>query len=107
VDALAANVLARFLEREGYGTGRGWEHRKERDERVLVNLPPHLHTLWNKLKLQFKGTPEERMKNFLEYVEENPGEDMAGLQDAADKALNKLIREYKNRPEPEYSEVPF
>jgi hypothetical protein len=107
VDPLAPHVLARYLEREGYGTGRGWEHRRELDEAVVVNLPPHLQALWRKTKHQFKGTPERRLEQFMQYAEEHEGEDMAVLQDDADAALAKMIREYERRPQREEAPVPF
>jgi len=80
----------------GYGTPGGWEHRKEREEMVERNieaLAPHLKLLWRKMRNQFRGTPDRRYEQFLEYVEEHPGEDMALLEDDAEKALKKLIRD--------------
>ena len=110
MDSLAGRIVARFLEREGYGTPRGWEHRKEKDEAVLVNLPPHLQSLWRKVKYQFKGTPERRLEQFQEYVH-NLGERETNhfLQEEADNQLEKMIKEYERRPPPEEeeSEVPF
>jgi len=99
MDPLAPRVLARFL--EAYGTGRGWEHRREKEEAVIVNMPPHLQALWRKTKNQFKGTPEQRLEKFLEYVHEHEGEAMSVLQDEADKAVQKMVREYQHREEPE------
>jgi hypothetical protein len=108
VDALTPRVLARFLEREGYGTPGGWEHRREREEAVIVNLPPHLQALWRKTKHQFKGTPERRLEQFLEYAEQHGGEEMGALQDEADAKLEMMIKEYERRPQPQYEdEVPF
>jgi hypothetical protein len=106
VDPLTSRVLARFLERDGYGTPRGWEHRKERDEAVVVNMPPHLQALWRKVKHTFKGTPDQRLEQFLQYVHEHEGEEMGILQDEADKQLARMIREYEHRPHHE-EEVPF
>lgn len=99
MDPLAPRVFARFL--EAYGTGRGWEHRREKEEAVIVNMPPHLQALWRKTKNQFKGTPEQRLEKFLEYVHEHEGEAMSVLQDEADKAVQKMVREYQHREEPE------
>jgi hypothetical protein len=109
VDPLTPRVLARFLDREGYGTPGGWEHRKERDEAVVVNIPPHLQALWRKTKNKFKGTPEKRLEQFLQYVHEHEGEEMGVLQDEAEAQLAKMIREYERRPQHHYDEgpVPF
>ncbi len=96
MDPLAPRVLARFL--DAYGTPRGWEHRKEKEEAVIVNMPPHLQALWKRVKHNFKGTPERRLEQFLEYVHEHEGEEMGALQDEADKALAKMIRDYERRP---------
>jgi hypothetical protein len=106
VDPLTNRVLARFLEREGYGTPHGWEHRREKDEAVIVNMPPHLQALWRKVKHNFKGTPEHRLEQFMEYVDEHAGEEMGVLQDEADKQLAKMIRDLERRERQE-AEVPF
>jgi hypothetical protein len=101
-----ARTLARFV--EAYGTPGGWEHRKEKDERAIRELDPHLQHLWKKMQHQFKGTPENRAEQFKEYVEEHPGEEMGSLQDDVDKQLAKLVREFEKRPAPAFSdEVPF
>jgi hypothetical protein len=105
VDPLVSRVLARFL--EGYGTPHGWEHRKELDEAVTVNIPPHLQALWRKTKNKFKGTPQRRLEQFEHYVHEHEGEENSVLQDEADAQLARMIREYEHRPQPEYEEVPF
>jgi alkanesulfonate monooxygenase SsuD/methylene tetrahydromethanopterin reductase-like flavin-dependent oxidoreductase (luciferase family) len=106
---LSRRIVARFLEREGYGTPHGWEYRKEKDEAVLVNLPPHLQGLWKKNKNLFKGTPERRLEQFQEYVH-NLGERETThfIQEEADNQLERMIKEYEHRPPPEDEyEVPF
>ena len=110
--SLAQRIVARFLEREGYGTPRGWEHRKEKDEAVHVNLPPHLQPLWKKVKYQFKGTPERRLEQFLQWVHDTGEREVNHfMQDEADAKLDQMIKEYERRPhEPppeEDYEVPF
>jgi hypothetical protein len=105
--SLSQRIVARFLEREGYGTPRGWEHRKEREEAVIVNLEPQLQSLWKKLKYQFKGTPGHRLEQFQKYVHEHEGENMRFLQEEADDKLDRMIKEYERRPPPEDYDVPF
>ena len=109
--SLVVRVAARFvaLEMEALTPHqKGWEHRKEKNERVIRELEPHLQHLWRKMQYQFKGTPEERAEQFKEYVDEHPGEEMGALQDDVDKQLNRMIREFEKRPEPGYSDdVPF
>lgn len=104
MDPLAHRVLARFL--ESYGTPGGWQHRKEKEEEVVVSLPPHLQTLWRRTKHQFKGTPHQRLEKFLQYVHDHEGEDMRVLQEEADDAVAKMVKEYERRP-PSEDDVPF
>lgn len=95
----------RYSRRFGhYGTYRGAEHRRERDEQVEVNIPPHLIPLWRRTRRQFRGTPHQRYEQFMQYVHDSgEGEGMAALQDEADEKLERMIRDRENR----YSEVPF
>jgi len=72
---------------------RGWERRRERDERAQYNIPSEYHGLWNKLKNQFKGTPDERAEQFMEYIEEHPYENDAWLQENADREIAQMERE--------------
>lgn len=74
---------------------RGWEHRREKDERAQVNIPPEFHGLWNKLKSRFKGTPDQRAEQFMEYVEEHPDENIEWLQENADREVAKMTREFE------------
>ena len=133
MDLLARRVLARDLDclasRDpgGYGTARGWEHRKERDEAVEKNvemLSPHLRALWRKTKNLFKGTPDRRYEMFLQYVHENPEQGLELLQDEVEQQLRKWekseekeraeaeewerLRRHQPKPQPGYdSAVPF
>lgn len=104
VDALTARVVARFLEALTPHQ-KGWEHRKEKNERVIRELDPHLQHLWRKMQYQFKGDPEDRAEQFKEYVEEHPGEDMGALQDNVDKQLARMVREFEKQAP--IDEVPF
>lgn len=99
-DALIADRVAnRFaaMALEAKGTGRGWERRKEKDDFAEANIPPEHVSLWRKLKTQFKGTPHERVEQFMKYLEEHPGENDAWLQQNADKELAKVTREWEKK----------
>lgn len=85
---------------------KGWETRREREERVRVNIPPELHALWERTKYDFKGSPDQRQRAFMDYVHDHPGEDVAILQDESDDTLDRMIREYERRPHHD-SIVPF
>lgn len=89
----------RRLPRGHAGTWLGAEHRRERDEAVEVNIPPHLLALWRRTKGQFKGTPHERYEQFMQHVHDvdGSGEEMTALQDDADDKLAAMIREYEGR----------
>ncbi len=91
----ASRVVARFLEAKG--TPGGWERRKEKDERTKNNIPPEYHLLFDKMKSRFKGNPDERAEQFLEFVEEHPNENAAILQAYADKELAKATREWERK----------
>jgi hypothetical protein len=66
---------------------RGWEKRRELDERVTVNLEPHLIPLWRKVRAGIVGRPDARAEAFAEYVEEHPREALAALVDACPIAV--------------------
>lgn len=94
----------------GKGTPKGWETRREREEKVVREIEmnaPHLLHLWKKLKSQFKGEPEERAQKFIEYVQEHDGEEMGVLQDYADREVKRLVKELERKhldepPPPSY-----
>jgi hypothetical protein len=74
------------------GARRGWEKRKERDERALREIPPELQALWKRVGPGIKGRSfEERATKFIEYVAEHPGEDIRALVDDADAWLDREI----------------
>ena len=56
-----------------------------------MNLPPDLLPLWERIKGQFRGTPEERSRAFLEYVEGHDGEAIAACQAEADRKVAALL----------------
>lgn len=72
---------------------RGWEHRKEADEAVVVNLDPHEVALWEKIKARFKGEPEARLRAFREYVSKHPGEIFGAIEFESAKTLAKKLHE--------------
>ena len=76
---------------------RAWETRRERDEFVAVNVPDELLSLWNRTKLQFSGTPEERLEAFLAYAHDHEDEGIEALADDADARLDAMIAEYQER----------
>ena len=88
-----AVIAARILVALPSSHQRGWEHRKEQDERASNNIPPEHLLAWNKLKKMFKGTPDQRAEQFMEYLEANPGDSDEMLQEKADKDMAKMIRE--------------
>ena len=97
---LVVRVARRYLALVGHGTGLGWQHRKERDEAVerdIEAMSPHLKSLWRKMKIQFKGSPQRRVELFLEYVHHHSDEAMELLQDEADRTLAKMIKDLERR----------
>jgi hypothetical protein len=108
MNCLATRVVARYLDHLGYGTSKGWLVRKERDQFVEQNierLEPHLLALWRKMKNKFKGTPDRRYEQFLEYVHEHPGEDIEHLDDLAEATLKKWERDLAKK-EREWERIP-
>jgi DNA repair protein RadC len=81
-----------IVEDRASGARRGWEHRRERDEFVIQNLDPSLVPLWERLKGQFRGTPEQRYEQFTQYVHDHPDEQMGALQQDADAWLETELR---------------
>jgi hypothetical protein len=67
-------LLAVPKQREKASYLRGWEHRREKDEAVEVNLSPEEAALWRRMKGRFKGTPHERMTKFRHWLHDHPGE---------------------------------
>lgn len=74
---------------------RGWEKRREQDERARNNIPPEYQGAWDKLKRKFRGNPDQRAERFMEYMEENPSERDEVLQEKADKDVARMVREQK------------
>lgn len=74
---------------------RAAETRKERDEFAEQNIPGELIPLWQKTKLNFRGSPEERAEKFLQYAHDHEDESMEATSDAADRKLEAMIREHE------------
>jgi|SRR5579859_862216 len=71
---------------------RGWEHRRESDERVEQNLDPFEIDLWRKLRGQFKGTPHARLEAFRKYVEEHPRDIYAFQQKRSEARVEATVK---------------
>jgi hypothetical protein len=91
-DELVLRVASRYLKALSPHQ-RGWEHRREKDDFTEQNIPPEHLVLWRKLKPQFKGTPDQRAEQFMEYLEEHPGESDAAIQQDSDKEIAKLVKQ--------------
>jgi hypothetical protein len=76
---------------------RGAEHRSEREEAARGEIDPAHGALWKRVGRGIKGTPHARAEKFKEYVEENPREAMAALDDYADREVARLVREEQKR----------
>lgn len=71
---------------------RGWERRREREERCAQNIPAELLALWEEVKGSSRGgTPHERYEAFLQYATDHPAEAMAALQGQADADLEAQL----------------
>ncbi len=92
LDRIAKRVVAQHLAAPT-PQQRRQERRKEKDEFTENNIPAEHLRLWRKLKNQFKGTPDQRAEQFMEYVEAHPGDSEEVLQQHADKEVAKLVRE--------------
>lgn len=93
---LPHRVVARFLQAKGpSGPAKGWEKRKENDDFTEQNIPEELVMLWRKKKDQFKGTPHQRYEKFMEWVEENPEQNMYVQMEYAEKKMKEHARQEK------------
>lgn len=76
---------------------RSWETRREHDEFVAVNIPADMLPLWERSKLQFKGSPESRLEAFMAYAHDHEVDGIAAVIDEADAKLDAMISEYQGR----------
>lgn len=94
---IAERVVARYLEAKATGPGLGWERRKERDDWAEQGIPPEHQLFWRKIKNKFKGTPDQRAEQFMEYIDLHPGESEEWLAEHADQELAKATREWERK----------
>jgi len=91
----ATRVVARYLEGKApTGPAKGWERRKENDDFAKMNIPEKYHMLWEKEKRFYKGTPDQRSEQFMEWV--GTGSDMGENRDSlgeGDEVNNHLLME--------------
>jgi 3'-phosphoadenosine 5'-phosphosulfate sulfotransferase (PAPS reductase)/FAD synthetase len=70
----------------------GWDRRREREEAVVVNIPPEILPLWDRVKGKVQGvTPHARYEAFLRYAGEHENEVLEALQLAADAKLEAWL----------------
>jgi hypothetical protein len=68
---------------------------RERDEFAAANIPAALIPLWNRVKRQFRGSPEERAEKFIQYAHDHESEDLDAVVSAADRKLDAMIRAHE------------
>src|SRR5579863_5135940 len=90
VDILGVPAPKKRREKKGYL--RGWEHRKEAEERVLRELEPYEIALWQRIGKQFRGGSDARLKAFRQYVHDHPGEIYGELQSRADRGVEATVK---------------
>jgi hypothetical protein len=72
---------------------KAWERRREAEEAVTVNLPAELLSVWKHNRGLFTGSPAERLDAFLQWAHEHDDERLAIMQEEADAAVARLVRE--------------
>ena len=83
--------------RDAKSYARGWEKRKEADERVEVNLDPWEIATWRQNRTRFKGTPDERLRAFRDWSEEHEAETRGERARETETMAARLIREKRAR----------
>lgn len=73
------------------GALRGWQTRRENEDRVLAEIAPEHRALWNRVRPGILGTPHARAEALEQYAHDHPGEVWDALQDQADAELERLI----------------
>ena len=82
------------------------ERRSESDDVVRGNIPPDYLALFERVKRSIKGSSREsRTEAFLRYVEENPNELLAALEDDSERIVRELEAQ-RDRAERELRGVP-
>lgn len=76
---------------------RGWEHRRESDEAVEVNLRPDEVALFRKMRARFKGTPHERLEKFRHYLHDHPEALRGHVSKTGEERAKALVKARENR----------
>jgi len=84
--------MSRTSAARSLGGYRAAETRRERDEFAAANIPDDLIPLWNKTKLNFRGSPEKRAEKFIAYAHDHENESLDATIDEADRKLEAMIR---------------
>jgi hypothetical protein len=92
-----ANDTAKRPRGPGISQRRGWEKRKENDERAAREIPADFLPLWEREKSRFKGTPEDRARRFLEWAYANGSAVTQAMQDEADETLAAWLKSKEGR----------
>lgn len=83
------------------------ERAAESDEEVRGNIPRGLVKVFDKVRRQIRGSDwKSRTEAFLEWAEENPGEVYAIQERAAEREIQRLVRERRDG-HTRVSDVPF
>jgi hypothetical protein len=83
--------------REPSSYARGWEKRREADERVEQNLDPWELPEFRRHRALFKGTAEERTRAFREWSESHAAELGGARARAGESHAARLVREKRER----------
>lgn len=93
------------------------ERRSESDDEVRSNIKPELVPLFDRVRRGIKASPRKsRTEAFLEYVEANPHEYLAAIEDGTERMIRELeereaktarLARKKRYTAAELAEVPF
>jgi len=77
---------------------KGWETRRQNEERAAVNLPVEMLLVWEAQKTAWgKLDPHARAEACVEWIEEHESE-VAGILEAnAEEETDRLISEFESR----------
>lgn len=80
------------------GARKGWETRRQNEERAAVNLPVEMLLVWESEKAAWgKLDPHARAEACVEWAEEHEGEVAAILEAHAESETDRLIAEFERR----------
>jgi hypothetical protein len=67
------------------------DRRGESDDEVVVNIPPELVPLWEKVKRSIRGSERKsRLEEFMLYVENHPSEYLEAMEDRTEVLIREL-----------------